>query len=474
MAMTVGSKRVLIFHPNKGWCLEPCILHINGTSIKSLRMNPNAEQITAASHWYGDDLITPGFVDSHTHLALGFLRGRVQAENLGGNLVEDLFFKLEEQITAADVSAFSRMGAYESLLSGTTFVWDHYYHSDAISDALIQVGLTGVVAATLQDVSGPGKNEWESGLSQTQALHASEYHRQLGVTAALGPHATDTVSEDLWHKIIEVAEKDSLPIHCHVAQSPEEFQRIHANFGCTPVDYLRRLGVIEAKAEKLFVHMIYVSQRDLSFCQSDSVRLIACPQSQMIFHFPAAFTDWWTHGLNWSLGTDCAASNDSLRLQAELRTMANWPMTALSLSPEFSEFRRSASTVQAQGLAALRKAVLDSTPNPVSIQTLLNVAFLGQAKPSPIHPRVNGLTVGSYANLLVWNWDDPVFWPGHNPLHALVFSDVLPALKGIMTLGRWRGTVGDVRRSLLCSGEYKSARREATERLNHLLDRAGL
>lgn len=474
MAMTVGSKRVLIFHPLKGWSVEPCIIQIEGSCIKSVRMAPNAEQITAASHWYGDDLITPGFVDSHTHLALGFLRGRLQSESISGNLVEDLFFKLEEKITAADVSAFTRLGAYESLLSGTTFVWDHYYHADAIADALIQVGLTGVVAATLQDISGPGKTEWENGLSFTQALHSSDYHSQLGISAALGPHATDTVSEDLWQKIIEIAEKDSLPIHCHVAQSPEEFQRIQSNFGCTPVDYLRRLGVIDAKTEKLFVHMIYTGQKDLSFCKSDSVRLIACPHSQMIFHFPAAYLDWWNMKVNWAIGTDCAASNDSLRLQSELRTMANWPMIALSHSPEFSEFRKSSSAIQAQGLSALRRAVFENDTPSVSDQTLLNIAFFGQSAAKPVHPKVNGLTPGSYANLLVWNWEDPVFWPGHDPLHALVFSDVLPALKGIMTLGRWRGTVGDLRRSVLCSSEYKSARREATERLNGLLDRAGL
>ena len=474
MAMTVGSKRVLVYHPLKGWCVEPCIIQVDGTSIKSIRMNPNAEQITAASHWYGDDLITPGFVDSHTHLALGFLRGRLESESIGANLVEDLFFKLEEKITAADVSAFTRMGAYESMLSGTTFVWDHYYHADAIADALIQVGLTGAVAATLQDLSGPGKNDWEAGLTFTQALHSSEYHSQLGISAALGPHATDTVSEDLWQKIIEVAEKNALPIHCHVAQSPEEFQRIQTNFGCTPVDYLRRLGVIDAKTEKLFVHMIYVGHKDLQFCKSDSVRLVACPHSQMIFHFPAAFLDWWTSGVNWGLGTDCAASNDSLRVQSELRTVANWPMTALSHSSEFSEFRKSASVVQAQGLAALRRAVLENSPSAVSLQSLLNIAFLGQSSARPVHPKVNGLTPGSYANLLIWNWDDPVFWPGHNPLHALVYSDVQPALKGVMTLGKSRGTVGDLRRSILCSSEYKAARREATERLNSLLDRAGL
>ena len=474
MPLTVGSKRVLLRSQEKGWTVEPAIIQIDGAHIKSIKTYPNAEQITATSHWYADDLITPGFVDSHTHLSLNFLRGRVAAEQTSGNVVEDLFFKLEEKITAADVSAFARMGAYECLLSGTTFVWDHYYHADAVADAMIQVGLTGTVAATLQDLSGPGKNDWENGLAFTQALNGSDYHAQLGISAALGPHATDTVSEDLWRKIVEVAEKLSLPIHVHVAQSPEEFQRIQTQYGCSPVDFLRRAGVLDSAVDKHLVHMIYVSQKDLSYCKNDSVRLIACPHSQMIFHFPAAYMDWWRMDLNWAVGTDCAASNDSLRVQAEMRTLATWPMTSLGLSSEFSEFRRSATPVQAQGMSALRHTLQSECTLSLNQQNLLNVLFLGTARRKAIHPKVNGLAPGSLANLVVWNWEDPVFWPGHAPLHSLIFSDVQPAMKGIMTLGKWRGTVGDLRRSVLNSNEYKSARREATDRLNTLLNRAGI
>ncbi|NBO37241.1 hypothetical protein EBU99_01525 [bacterium] len=474
MPLTVGSKRVLLHSPDKGWSIEPAILQIDGNVMRNIKTHPNAEQITATSHWFADDFITPGFVDSHTHLALNFLRGRVAAEQTAGNLVEDLFFKLEEQITAADVGAFTRMGAFECLLSGTTFVWDHYYHADAVADAMTQVGLTGTVAATLQDVSGPGKNEWEKSLTFTQALHGSEYHARLGVFAALGPHATDTVSEDLWRRVLDLSEHSALPIHTHVAQSPEEFQRIQSQYGCSPVDFLRRAGVLDAACQKHFVHMIYVSQKDFAYCKRDDIRLIACPHSQLIFHFPAAFLDWWRNGLKWSVGTDCAASNDTLRVQSELRTLATWPMASVGLSSEFSEFRRCATPIQAQGLSALRHSIANECAEHLQEQKLFNVLFFGASHGQPAHPKAAGFTAGSLANLTVWNWDDPVFWPGQAPLHSLIFSDIQPAMKGLMTLGRWRGTIGDVRRSILSSSDYKAARREATERLNALLNRAGL
>jgi cytosine/adenosine deaminase-related metal-dependent hydrolase len=41
---------------------------------------------------------------------------------LSGNVVEDLFFQIESLVQPGDIRAFTRMGAYEALLSGTGVV----------------------------------------------------------------------------------------------------------------------------------------------------------------------------------------------------------------------------------------------------------------------------------------------------------------------------------------------------------------
>ena len=66
----------------------------------------------------------------------------------------------------------------------------------------------------------------------TLAIHRNETLRDKGVVAALGPHATDTVSPQLWQTIAATAAAEQLPIHSHVAQSIEEFQRIRER--CSP------------------------------------------------------------------------------------------------------------------------------------------------------------------------------------------------------------------------------------------------
>ncbi len=101
---------------------------------------------------FGRRPVAPAFVNGHVHLAMSPLRGITDAENRLGNVVTDVFFRVESQLSEADVEAFTRLGAFESLLSGTGEVWDHYYFGDAVARALSEVGLGAVVAPTLQDL----------------------------------------------------------------------------------------------------------------------------------------------------------------------------------------------------------------------------------------------------------------------------------------------------------------------------------
>ena len=81
---------------------------------------------------------------------------------------------------------------------------------------------------------------------KTLALDADTRAAEGGIVAALGPHATDTVSPALWSRIAEISQARDLPIHVHVAQSVEEQERSFEHHGCSPIERLDRLGVLAA------------------------------------------------------------------------------------------------------------------------------------------------------------------------------------------------------------------------------------
>ncbi len=187
-----------------------------------------------------DRLVAPAFVNAHTHLALCALRGIETAIADHDNVVEALYFKIERFLLPGDVRAFARMGAYESILCGVGTVWDHYYHGRQVAEALNDVGLTGVVAPTVQDVDGPGLPYLEAQLDAT-ALIAEDGRDDPGVReAAVGAHATDTVSSELWGRLRALADQYDLFIHSHVAQSCEEFERSLERHDCSPIERLAR------------------------------------------------------------------------------------------------------------------------------------------------------------------------------------------------------------------------------------------
>eukprot|EP00965_Chrysotila_dentata_P126498 4182684-Pleurochrysis_carterae.AAC.2 len=197
------------------------------------------------------------------------LRGIEGAEGLEasrrGDVVSQLYFKLEQHMSAGDVRAFCRMGAFESLLGGVGLVWEHYYHGLSIAEALQETGLAGVVAPTLQDMAGPGVPLLERAIGETAAIAADASLRESGIFAALGPHATDTVSAPLWRRIVATAaELGGLPVHTHLAQSAEEVRAVsRANNGLSPLGLLHHTGMLGSQLPLMLVHGNYLSGADL-------------------------------------------------------------------------------------------------------------------------------------------------------------------------------------------------------------------
>jgi len=266
----------------------------------------------------GKALVTPAFVNSHTHLPMAALRGvEGLASAMGGNVVEDLYFKLEASMTASDVRAFARMGCYESLLSCTGFVWEHYYFGHALAGALADTGLAGIVAPTLQDVGGgPGVLTYEHALQETVDLDDDAMLASQGIGAALGPHATDTVSAQLFDTVRDLAVGRQLPVHMHAAQFESEHALVFAQQGCSPLAWLHRQGLLAPEVPSvLLVHNIWSTRADLVLLDRDRHVPVLCPNSHMRFAFPARLCDWRRAGLKVAVGTDAAACSDGMDVQ---------------------------------------------------------------------------------------------------------------------------------------------------------------
>ena len=135
--MRIAAARALIGRAATD--IAPATIEIDAHLIRSVSpgiAEPDAEVCLSDRY-----VVVPAMINTHTHLALSTLRGVGGLPSLGGNVVEELYFRVESHLTADDVRAFARIGAYESLLTGTGLVWDHYYFAHVIAEVLDEVGL---------------------------------------------------------------------------------------------------------------------------------------------------------------------------------------------------------------------------------------------------------------------------------------------------------------------------------------------
>ena len=467
----------------------PAAVRIEGAEIVSIDrgdeddadtpFDPDEETVEVVD--LGDRPVTPAFVNAHTHLALGFLRGASVREASAGDIVEEYFFRIEKGLRAEDVRAFVRMGAYESLLHGVAFCWDHYYFGEAVADGMTDAGMAGAVAPTVQDVAGPGVGRLDEQLEATERMHSDPARREQGIYAAYGPHATDTVSETLWGRLAALAERHRLPIHSHAAQSPREVHRALERHGTTPVDWLRSTGVLEAAPSSLLVHCLYARRSELEPLADLDVTLGFCPYAQRVFGFPADPRRWADCGLPWFVATDTSAGNDSMNLQKELRAVAELRTTPVSTSAPLTGFLDSNDgaealaelTARVSEVADHREQEFERADDLATPSALLDRVW---SIPGNLHPdvRVGVLEAGSLANLIVWDLDHPAFWPASSDesiLQAIALGDTTGAMHGLMSAGNWIGRLGDVYGGLLESAELLEARLEASARRSELLSR---
>ncbi|MEL6343050.1 MAG: amidohydrolase family protein [Myxococcota bacterium] len=447
---------------------QPALITVDGRDIT--RVDRDDPEPRDADVVFEDRYaVVPAFINTHAHLALSALRGLGGLSALRGNVVEDLYFRVEQELCAEDVFAFAQIGAVESLLTGTGIVWDHYYFGDAVARACEAVGLCAVVAPTLQDLGGPGIRWLDQQLAETEAIHHARRLQRAGIVAALGPHATDTVSDELWRAVHALAQAWQAPVHAHLAQSPDELRRSMARHGCPPLTRLRRLGTLDLSVAAVLAHGLYVRDDELVPLAQESAVLAYTPAAQAQFDFPAPAARWAAAGGTVALGTDAGSCNDSLDIQGDLRLAAVGPAFALTEHPDRITMAADLSAGAVQRFVARRQTQFDQKP---SLSRLLAMVW---DAPGALHPHLPAgrIAAGCLANLAVYDRHHPAMWPGLDVKQALAFGRCAGALHAMMTAGRWQGTIGDLQRSVLARTDVQDAVAEANKRLKALLAKIG-
>ncbi|MBA3893904.1 MAG: amidohydrolase family protein [Gemmatimonadales bacterium] len=280
---------------------------------------------------FGDAIVLPGLVNTHTHLELtGFDLGRPEPEF--GDWIGRVRAVKETRSTEEFLAA-ARLGLAECYAMGVTTVADTG-DSGAVVRAMAEAGASGIA---YQEVFGPHPEQLADSLAALRA-RAEEAARLAGgrVWWGLSPHAPYTVSGPLYAAVARWAARDRLPLAVHLAESAAESELLERGSGrfadawrrrgiplpsepgCSPVEWLDRHGVLGERT--LCIHVVQAGAADLARLALRGCAIAHCPLSNAAHgHGAAPLAGFLSHGLRVGVGTDSGLSVSRLDLLAEAR-----------------------------------------------------------------------------------------------------------------------------------------------------------
>lgn len=266
-------------------------------------------------------ILMPGLVNAHTHLPMNALRG--YADDL--SLQEWLFGKImpvEEKLDGESVRICAEMAMAEAISTGTTAVSDMYFFCDGIARAAAS---SGIRANLSRSVVGGGEGyspaddpRWLENVEVFEKWHGHDGGR-IKIDASV--HAEYTSSPEVWEALAREAKARGMGMHIHLSETRREHEDCVKKYGRTPAELFYNAGLL---GERTYAaHCVYVSDEDIALLAETGTSVSHCPVSNLkLASGVAPAAKMLAKGVNVALGTDGAASNNSLDMFEEMKLAA--------------------------------------------------------------------------------------------------------------------------------------------------------
>ena len=361
-------------------------IFIQGDTIASIGNAPAGFQAEKVMDCEGKMAI-PGLINAHTHSYMAFMR----------NVADDLSFMdwlfgtidpIEQQMTDEDAYWGASLAILEMMKSGTTCFNDMQMNIHQTTRAVKESGMRAVICRGLV---GSGNDE----AGQIRLKQAYEERDAFAdcdrLQFFLGPHAPYTCDEAFLRIIAEEAKKNHMGIHMHLSESVTEIENCKKDYGCSPIELARRCGLFDSPF--IAAHCVQVTPEDIDILKKYHVSVVTNPASNMkLGNGFAPIPEMLEKGINVCLGTDGAASNNSLNLIHEM------------------------------SLLALIHKGTHRASQCVSAAEVFRIATLNGARALGMEQQIGSIEAGKKADIAILDLKTPSMWPNNNPIAALSYS----------------------------------------------------
>lgn len=346
-------------------------------------------------------LLIPGLVNAHTHAYMTVLRNK--ADDLP---FMDWLFKnvmpMESRIKPEDAYWSTLYGIMEMLRGGVTSFCDMHLYEHAVAQAAADCHMRAVLS---RGIVGSEEEPEAADIRLKEArADIAEFAGIPELSFMIAPHAPYTCSELTLRKCAEAAKELGVGIHSHLSESESEQKQIREKYGISPAELYDRCGLLTDNT--VLAHCVQLSESDMEILAKRGASIALCPVSNMkLGNGFAPVKTMLEKGVNLGLGTDSAASNNSLRILREM-----------------------------QFTALIHKGV-NKNAECVSGVEVFNMATAGGARACGFKD-VGTIAVGSKADLALFELDVPELMPMGEPRTSLCYSGESLMAETVMVNGR--------------------------------------
>jgi 5-methylthioadenosine/S-adenosylhomocysteine deaminase len=383
---------------DKGW------VRVDGETVTATGAGappaiPGAETVDL-----GGDILMPGMVNPHCHIAMTLFRGL-------GEDVDDRLYRyvlpMERKFVTPDmVRAGTALGVYEMISAGVTAVADMYYFETEVGRVIDAAGMRGVVGQTIADFNPPDHATIDEGFALTEELVA-EFRGHSRVMPSIAPHAPYSTDIAVMSRVARWADDNpDVPVQIHLAEMDSETEWCAKTHGMRPVEVVEKAGLL--RKGLICAHCLHVNESDIEkmahalVCVAHNARSNAKAGRGI-----APVEAMRKAGLPVGIGTDGPMSGNGLDL--------------------FSQF----------GPVTMFQKLLGHSRKPMPVVEVIRMATIEGARVLGMDDRIGSLEPGKQADLVRVDLSASRLQPVYDPYATLVYSTLADDVRDVMVAGRW-------------------------------------
>jgi len=348
-------------------------------------------------------VVIPGFINTHSHVAMTHLRGKLDDLRLSEFL--ERTFKMDAERTDQGIYNSSLLGMYEMLNSGITSFLDLYYSEDVIAKAVVESGIRGFLAwNTLDSDKTTQKGD--------PSVNAENFIRSFAgverVYPSVGVQGVYVASDETYLKAKDISEKFDTIVHGHLSETREEVYNFAKNHnGERPAEHLDKIGFITDRF--VAAHCVWLTLRE--------VKAMGRRRA----------------GVSWNTASNKILGTGGIPPVPELRESG----AIISLGTDSSASNNALDMFQAMKLSALSLKNDRWDPSIIKAQDVFDMSNINAAK-SLRMPDLGSIEVGKLADLVLLDMNNPRLFglSDENLISGVVYSADASCVSDVIVGGK--------------------------------------